>query len=435
MISPTLIFDLRSVSKPKDKQEILKNNDCEFLRYLLKAAYEPFEVYHIKLKSKEIPEPGKFTIEEPFVRESIVNVIEYCKCSNSNKQNRERVLPILEDLTEATQVLLLGTLHKNWKAGISTKLINKTFPGLITEFSVQLANSYLKVIKKKTYKPKKRWCSYKLDGVRCVFLRIIEGYNYNTGKWYAFSRQGKEFLTVDHIKSQLELLWEAHGSDFWDGELYIPEEPFESIQSKVTSFTTGTSYDLEYRAFICGDQAAFLNQIVHFPYKIVEDFHTNFKGITHIKAEKQWLIEEEEIQDELEKAFDLGYEGIMLRDPDKLYDFKRSDALLKLKESPSDQSQEQIADCLVVDYEIDSFAVIENEHTVYKNLLVKLFVEQKNGKICKVGSGFSLAFRYKYTKNPELLLNKVIEVKFQGYGSKGLMRFPRLYRIREDLDW
>jgi len=435
MISPTLISDLRATSKPKKKQKILKENDCELLRYFLKSSYEPFEVYHVKIKPEEVPAPGEFDISDALVREIFTNVIEFCRNSNSNKQNRERIIPVLAKMTKDTQELLLGVLHKNWKAGISAKTIVKVFPGLITRFEIQLANKYHEVILKKTYKPKDRLCSYKLDGVRCVFLRLVENFDYEHGKWTAFSRQGKEFLTVDHLKEQLEYLWEMHGADFWDGELYIPGAEFETIQSQVTSFTTGTSYALEYRPFICGDQEAFLHCVEDYPYKVVEKYHTDHILAPKINAEEQWLITEEQIPEELEKAFEKGYEGIMLRDPNKLYDFKRSDALLKIKENDSEESQEKIEDVLIVDLVIAPYPVIINETLIYKDLLTKIIVEQSNGILCKVGSGFSLDFRERCTKNPQLILNKVAEIKFQGYGSKGKMRFPRLFRTRDDLIW
>ena len=418
MISKTLISDLRSTSKVSEKIDILKRNDCEFLRYLLKATYEPFDVYHIRLSANDIPLPGKLTVIDTV--DTFYKVIESCRRSNSNVQNKEIVIPFLRTIDKDAQDLLIGVLIKNWKAGISVKTVNKAFPELVSQFKVQLSNSYIKSSKKKNFKRKSRYCSFKLDGVRCVFIRDVN--------WKAYSRQGKEFLTVDHIKKDLERLYLENGMSFWDGELYIPNKPFEDIQGKVMSFTKGTSKDLEYHTFICGKKKDFFMGKTG-SFKIVEH------GYGKVVPVKQVLISDKEVESRLEDAFSLGYEGIMLRDPDKLYDFKRSDALLKLKESSTDKSQEQIEDCLVVDVEVDKFPVIEDGITTYRDLLVKLFVKQKDGKVCKVGTGFSLEFREYYTEHKEELIGKVVEIKFQGYGSKGLMRFPRLYRVREDLTW
>ncbi len=425
-----LINDLRSTSKPKEKQAIVHSNHSQFLKFILAATFEPFKKYHVKIKPEDIPkEEGTDTLDDFETQADFKTLVDFCEQSKSNKQNRLQVIKFLKTLKAGSQELVTGILNKNWKVGLSHKTANKLYPGLVTSYEVQLANSYLKVIKKKTYKPKSRWCSYKLDGVRCTFLRFNDG-------WQALSRQGKEFLTVDHLKEQLEKLWLLHGVDFWDGELFVTDAPFEYIQGTVMRFTKGTAYELEFRAFICGRMGHFLEQICEEDsFEIVTQEYLDAKIAPKIVEEAQWLITEEEIADTLETAFDLGHEGIMLRDPDKLYDFKRSDALLKLKESGTDKSQEEIADCLIVDVVIDSFPVITNETMIYKQLLTKVIVEQGDGSICSVGSGFSLDFRNEVTENPKLVLNKVAEIKFQGYGSKGKMRFPRLFRVRDDLTW
>lgn len=444
MLSPTLISDLRSTSKPKEKQQILKENDCTFLRYILKSSYEPFDVYHVKVKKSDIPEPGEHDVKEKEVTCEIESLIDYCRHSNSNKKNRSKVVNFLQHVTRDTQDLVIGILHKNWRCGFSVGSIEKVFPGLVTRFEVQLANSYPKVIKKKTYKKKDRWCSFKLDGIRGVALRLIEG-------WKFFSRQGKEFLTIDHIKPQLEALYKSTGKTFWDGELYIPKAEFEVIQGAVMRFTAGTCEDIEYRVFICGDKDDFLNCNHNASsFEIVTQQHLHAYVAPKVVEAYQWLITEEQIPTELERAFELGHEGIMLRDPIKLYEMKRSDALLKLKENDSDESQELISDCLVVSVEEDLFPVYvdefdniifddiskyKNKKLVYKTLLVRLKVEQMDGIICSIGSGFTLKFRVEVSSNPECILNKVIEAKHQRYGSKGKMRFPRISRIREDLTW
>ncbi len=429
-----LINDLRSTTKPSKKQEIVEYNDSYFLKHILKATFEPFKKYHVKIKPTDIPlVKGVKSIDDLEIQEEFIKLIYFCEQSKSNKQNRLQIVKFLKDLNEGSQDIVVGTLNKNWKVGLSHKTVLKLYPNLISVFEVQLANNYLAAILKKKYQAKERYCSYKLDGVRCIFIRLEEEGKSN---WVAFSRQGKEFLTVDHLKPQLELLWELHGIDFWDGELYIPGAPFEYIQGEVMRFTKGTSYELEYRVFICGDKDMFLKaSYINSAFKIVTDEYLNYDIAPKIVLQEQWLIPEDKFMAALEEAFELGYEGIMLRDPDKLYDFKRSDMLLKLKENDTDQSQEEFADCVVKDIVIDSFPVVINETMIYKQLLTKLIVEQADEKICTVGSGFDLRFRYKCTENPEDILNKVVEIKFQGYGSKGRMRFPRLHRVREDLTW
>lgn len=437
----TLIKDLRSTTKPSEKIAILekfkdKVEDEIFLQNILRATFDPFMLFHVKIDPSSIKTTGTDTLDDFNVQQNVITLLNNCSKNNSNKQNREYVLLFLSTLTEGSQELLYSTINKDWKAGVSNKTIKKLYNYLIPSFDVQLANKYLDVIKKKSYQPKSRYCSIKLDGVRCIFLRLLDDNDYKKGIWKAYSRQGLEFLTVDHLKPQLEYLWELHGKDFWDGELYVDGFSFEDIQTLVTSFTKGTANALDFRAFICGDKDDFLYQNAQAKsFKIVTEEFLNNQVAPQIKFVEQKLITEEQIPEELEKAFEFGYEGIMLRDPDQLYDFKRSDALIKLKESDSAKSQEKLEDCLIVDMVIDKVTVVINGEMTYQNLLTKLIVEQKDGTLCKVGSGFDLNFRYYYTEHPEEIKGKVGEFKFQGYGSKGRMRFPRLYRVREDLTW
>jgi DNA ligase-1 len=207
---------------------------------------------------------------------------------------------------------------------------------------------------------------------------------------------------------------------------------FEDIQGLVMSHTTGTSYELEFRAFIHGYKENFFAKSCEGMAIVLPE---DTEGVEKVVTQEQWLVNDEEVSTVLEEAFEQGYEGIMLRDPEHLYDFKRSDALLKLKESDSDQSEEEITDCLVVGYTTESIPVIEDGKMIFKELINRLIVLQKDETECKVGSGFDLDFRYTVTENPDLIMNKVVEIKFQGYGNKGRMRFPRLFRVREDLTW
>jgi len=419
-----LLGEVRATSKPAEKCAILESYNSDFLRYLIEMAYNPFKVFNLKLTKKEIPTPGAKSLGDIPVK--VMEVLDFCEESKSPKQNREKVIWILEELNAGSQDLLLGTLDKNWKCGLGIKNLLKTFPNIVPEFEVQLANKYEDSKKKKSFVKKPRLCSYKLDGIRCIALRHEDG-------WEFFTRKGKKILTLDHIKDDLELLYSAFGYTFVDGEAYKHGIAFADIQGMVMGFTQGTAYDIDFNIFTVGYAPNFLTQDDSgMTVPLVE----MMEGTTYINVLDQHLIEDDEIYDELDKAFAEGYEGIMLRDPAILYDFKRSDAILKVKESLEGGNEgEQFADCTVVDYLLDDFPVIEDGVMVTKTLITKLWVRQHtyNGLICKVGSGFDLKFRYYYTEHPEDLLDKVVEIKFQEYGSKGLMRFPRLYKVREDL--
>jgi DNA ligase-1 len=425
----TLLDDLRGTSKPSEKQSVLGQYDSEMLRYLLRVSYDPFILLNVSIKPKEIPTPAHHDLGEIF--DEVRALLRFCQNSKSHKQNRERVMTVLEQLDEGSQQLLVGVLNKNWKVGISAKTVLKVFPDLINRFDVQLANTYDP--DKAGHQLESYIISYKLDGLRCIALRESSDEYYDKGKWTLYSRKGKEFLTVDHLKPQLEVLYEKQGWTFLDGELYKHGLAFEEIQGPVMAYTQGPVPEMEYHVFVAGSAEKFLAgkdpNHVDTPYGSVLD------GTPHIHYVNMGLIAASDIEQNLEAAFDQGYEGIMLRDPNQLYDYKRSNALLKLKKKLSGEDEgEVISDCVVESIEYnDNFPYIEDGVLKTERLLNKIWVIQEDGTRCKVGSGFDLDFRRYYTEHPQELIGKIVEVKHQMWGANGRMRFPRLFRVREDL--
>lgn len=419
----SLLDELRTTTKPSEKIDILVKYNSPLLESIIKATYDPFILFNVKLEDSELLLAGEHDLTE--LEDEFDSVIRFCSHSASPKQNKEIICELMGKLNKGSQELLVGVLNKNWRVGISSKSITKLFPNLLKRFSVQLSNKY-----KRGHKPHSlpKWImSYKLDGLRCVALREDSG-------WHLYSRTGKEFFTVEHIKPQLENLYTDHGWTFFDGELYKHGLPFEEIQGPIMAFTKGQVEDMDYHIFVAGDAEKFLLNIEpNHVDPVVEFEHVNSPNVYFVT---KGIVKEEEIYSALEEAFEQGYEGIMLRNPDHLYDYKRSNALLKLKstDDADNQQGETISDCVVIDVEYnDRFPVVEEGVLSYKRLLNKLWVLQDNGVKCKVGSGYTLDFRRLYTDNHFDLIGKVIEVQHQNWGSNGRMRFPRLIRIREDL--
>jgi DNA ligase-1 len=414
-----LLTELRATSRLKEKEQVLLSHDGEVLKDLIKFAYNPFTNFNVNIKPKDIPPPGEKSFEDVWL-EYVWPMLTACESGTSNKNNRKMAARVLGLLNEKSQELVVNTLNKNWKAGVSAKTLLKLFPGIVPQFEVQLAN---------TYKPGKHDCeswvwSYKLDGVRCIALR------HGPVDWTLLSRQGREFLTVDHLKHQLEYMHTQYGWSFFDGELYRHGLTFEDVQGAVMAFTKGQATEIEYHVFVAGMKEDFLSGIVGDRMTIV--YGPSHLAAPDIKFVNQGIVQDNaDVKDIIERAFELGYEGIMLRDPAKPYDYKRSDALLKYKQGENEG--EVISDCTVVSIDTDKFPVIEAGRLSHEDLLVRIWVQQKDGTECKVGSGFSIDFRRNYTEKPWELIGKDIEVKHQGYGTNGRMRFPRLHRVREDL--
>ena len=426
MLLGNLFAELRATSKPSEKQGVLKKYDCEFLKDLIFYSYEPFKMYHVRILKKDIPLPGESDIYDMKVEIQIL--LDFCEKSLSPKRNKDKVLHMLALLNKGSQEFLLGVLNKNWKVGLGRSNILKVFPKIISRFEVQLSNIYSD---DKTYTTSIWHWSYKLDGLRCISLRESSDDTYDIGKWTLYTRKGKEFVRVEHLKPQLERMYQKTGKTFFDGELYKHGLAFEDVQGLVMGFKEGQSPEIEYHVFVAGQAENFLSAESIDNVEIVK--HSDE---SHIKVTYKGELNTVDVYDKLDEAFGLGYEGIMLRDPNKLYDYKRSNALIKLKQSKDNADTDEgeiISDCIVKSIEYDDFPVIEEGKMHYEYLLVRLIVMQENNITCKVGSGYTVDFRRQYTENPDDILDKTVEVLHQQWGSNGKMRFPRLHKVRLDL--
>ena len=83
------------------------------------------------------------------------------------------------------------------------------------------------------------------------------------------------------------------------------------------------------------------------------------------------------------------------------------------------------ADLIVTDFDI----ALKGKHI---GLLGSMRVETTCGRHMANVSGMDDVTREMFTTQPELVMNKVIEVRYQRIGNNGKMVFPRFIRIRDD---
>jgi ATP-dependent DNA ligase len=169
----------------------------------------------------------------------------------------------------------------------------------------------------------------KLDGVRCVFTK--DG---------AYSRTGKEFKNVDHIKKDLEVVFNRYPNLILDGELYNHglKDDFE----KIISLVRKTKPTQEHR-----DEAAQLVQyhiydVASFPHATY-NWRMNFVNTLNESAvvktstclcfiETKVVLDYDEAVKQHEKYLKLGYEGSIYRSIDGKYKNTRSWDLMKFKD-------------------------------------------------------------------------------------------------------
>lgn len=416
-----IIKELQSNSGRIDKENILEvNKGNELFKKVVKFVYNPYIV--TGLSKKKINKKVKVAASVEF--NSIEEVMEYLKLNNTGTDkdiaNMQEWLNKQDDKEILTQIIT-----KELKCGITAKTINKVFgSGFIPEFNLMLAQSYFKddnfnrVISDFVL-------TTKLDGMRVVAVR-----EENEVKF--LSRQGQVILGLNQLSEEFLML---PNNMAYDGELLLKNDSRLSSddlyrETMKVARKDGEKKNLEFHMFdmlpLSEFQAGeskdtYINRRNEME-KIFEN--NNFKYIVNVPI-LYYGDDKSVINRFLDLAKENNEEGLMLNTYDGLYQSKRSFNILKIK--------------LFLNGDMRVINVAQGDGR-NKGKLGAITVEfEHEGKIhiCDVGSGFSDDERELYFKQPELLLGKIVTIKYfeiskNQKGGFGL-RFPTWEgRIRND---
>ena len=235
------------------------------------------------------------------------------------------------------------------------------------------------------------WMSEKYDGLR--------GYWDGRKSW---SRNGNLIHAPDYFLAELPR------NIALDGELWIGYGKFEETVSIVRSEKPDDRWKrVHFMVFDAPQAKGTFEQRMQFLratlpegnqfVRVVAQERCN--GVTQLLAERDRVVR-------------LGGEGLMLRQPESIYEAARSATLLKVK--PYDD-----AEATVIAH--------EPGQGKYRGKLGALRVRTDEGKEFSVGSGFTDAQR----ESPPAV-GTVITYRFRGLTAEGLPRFPSFLRIRRD---
>ena len=325
--------------------------------------------------------------------------------------------------------------ERSLKARVDTKLINRVMPSLIPTFDVALAAKYEDYGHKIDWDKDDWYWSRKLDGVRVICI-------IKDGDVKFFSRQGKEFFTLDRIKTAIKNHPVIEENVVFDGELCIVDdngdEDFQSVIKEIRR-KDHTIENPILKIFDCltidefnnrestGDWRTLIWRLNDIQWKLGNSLFDKDFPIETCIMEK--VESEEEVISWLEFADEHGWEGIMLR-KDTGYKGKRSNDLLKVKKMHDEEY-------VVEDVEFGPFRVIDSETGLETTIetMTNVIIEHK-GNVVSVGSGFSLGQRDRYFHFPEKIIGKEITVQYfeesQDKTGKYSLRFPVCKAVFED---
>jgi ATP-dependent DNA ligase len=238
----------------------------------------------------------------------------------------------VEHQVENEVELKLNTKSKSEKKIELTKESINVRPMLANTFSYDLYKSNSRAFKIKL----PSYVQRKYDGIRCIaYLK--------DGNPILESRKGIPFQNFELLKSQLkEILDKLPDNFYFDGELYTEKIPFETVSGLIRLSNKKCTIEdkakinvIEYHIYDCIDLNQ-KDQLYKDRYSFLHHLfqQKNMSKYTLCKDVLTYTVENlEEIKQYHDQFVQEGFEGLMLRDMNGIYEInKRSKYLQKVKE-------------------------------------------------------------------------------------------------------
>lgn len=260
--------------------------------------------------------------------------------------------------------------------------------------------------------------SPKLDGIRALSCLTEDGVILS-------SRNGKLFEGFSLIRKQLSILFEKYPEVMLDGELYTDQLSFNKISGIVRSKKRHQICDqrqseehlIEYHIFDMVDtDLTFRERYQRLQLYIDElqkEFPVNALKIKLVPVE--FALTDRDLPYYLEKYTSQGYEGVIMRDPNSIYKFRRTFSLLKHK--------------LMKDSEFEITDVISGTGTDANTAI--FICKTKRDKLFNVRPRGSITERKEMLRNRQELIGKMLTVRYQELSEFGVPRFPVGITVRD----
>ena len=314
-------------------------------------------------------------------------------------------------------------VNRKWRLGIGKSLLG------VKEASPMLGKKY----DSNKIPPSKDgyYITEKLDGNRCIAQWVEE-----QERWVFTSRSGKEMRVQFSMRDMPK-------EYIYDGEILSGEQlsnpgqaNFNSLSGAVNSKRGDKSellyviFDLILPGVAYASRRSKLERIrasMFYPQGCVQQ-----SPDVWILPILQYCSNEKDLEHaiplQLEKITSMGGEGLMINVGSRNYEQKRTDAILKVKETQT------------MDMRVVGLSEGTGKH---EGRVGALFCECKSEDKtyeCRVGTGLSDEQRARWADYPEEIVGHIVEVAYfsisQDKASRGSnyysLRFPRLKRVRED---
>ena len=316
-------------------------------------------------------------------------------------------------------------LIKDLRCGVSEKTVNKVVKGAVPVFECMLAhdgaNHEKKVKGVKLLEPK-------LDGVRCITV-----VDYEARTVVQYTRNGKVLENFSHIADSLLANIDDLGRSYvLDGE--VVSSSFQTLMKQVHRKDDVQASDARLMLFDMIPLVEFKegkstlgqrrrSNLLR-SFKPTFDKCGNIDVIPQTEVDLDGMVGEVQFRAYNKEAIEAGFEGIMIKDPNAMYECKRSASWLKQKP--------------FIEVSLTVTAVEEGTGKNLGRLGALICEGEDDGKVIhvNVGSGFTDEQRTEYWTDKDTMLGQIVEVRAdaatRNQDSEDIysLRFPRFLRFR-----
>ena len=337
-----------------------------------------------------------------------------------------QVTTALSYMDETTQKWCIRLLLRNLRCGVSGKLVERVWPGLVVPYKVLLATAVpvddenVPVGVKFPIRGEP-----KLDGLRCIAEK-------RDGVVTLKTRNGNVIDTLPKIKAAFEKI-DADNVVF-DGEGMVSRTDDESWNDSASTIMSHKNKkddtEMTYNMFDCVSVDDWDKKLCRFPLvtrasNCAEIASTVPAGSPIKHVEGRILNDMTELLAFYDECLERGYEGIMLKDLTGMYEWKR------VKTSVMKYKPVGTYDGVIVGWYKGGVGTKNADSFGGFNVLLT------NGIVTRVGGGFKDEMRKKFSVDADEYIGEAVEIEgAKGLAKNGKIRFPEFkrFRIAEDVD-
>jgi DNA ligase-1 len=418
-----ILEQLESDNSRLFKEKVLTDNkDDLLLRDFLTMAFDPWKNWGVAKYNRPDPLPGNSNHEDVELSTFMVLLEALNRRTLTGNKAREAVEVAMSQFDSVGQKWCERLLWRNLRCGVSATTINKIWPGSIVPFAVALAESLTTVGVNGDFKitdPVKYpvRVEAKLDGLRLIAVK-------NRGEVSLFTRSGTPIETLPKIVQAIKDLKEDN--IVLDGEV-MGEDWNESASVVMSSKSKKDDSTMRYHVFDIVDFTAWQQQVskTHYRARLTDLQLTigDTEGTPFRYVKSTTANDETELRQFYNECLTEGYEGVMLKRLDTPYQWKRTDAILKMKPVATEEG-------VIVGWHLSP------EKTKRAGQFGGFHVLTKNGVVTKVGGGYTDAQKKQIqAEGPDTYIGRIAEVEHQPpFTNDGKLRFPVFSRFRDPSD-